>query len=60
VVVGQGFLFDPFALAMKKGEILLGDAPHSQASPVVGYVQWNIDSNSNNGSRLPFNCFNGT
>jgi putative transposase len=36
--------------------VLLGDAPYvecSQSSPVVHYFQWNIDSNSNNGPRLP-------
>jgi hypothetical protein len=35
---------------------LLSDAPYlecSQKSPVGNYFQWNIDSNSNNGPRLP-------
>src|ERR1039457_643160 len=53
-------LFEAFSatglrLRFRRGN-LLTDASYlecSQKSPVVNYFQWNIDSNSNNGPRLP-------
>jgi hypothetical protein len=59
VRVGRGSLFDRVLKPLHpqfKTAILPGDAPYlecSQSSLVVHYFQWNIDSNSNNGPRLP-------